>query len=270
MKFKRVLMNTLIASALLSFGVQAEKTAALVLPVVPAATSAPTSAMVVPPGANKAAMESVLKNYQLNIESIALSPLKGMYEVLTDGGVIYANNDASYFVYGQLFETKNNIPVNLTERTLAKRNKAMFDKSILKEDLIVYPAKNEKHVVNVFTDTSCGYCVKLHSEMKDYNALGITVRYIPFPRSGERSANLEQMSAIWCADDKIKAMDLAKAGKFNEKSNKCTDKVLKYMKVGNSMGVSGTPAILLEDGTILSGYMPAKQLISALEAKAAK
>jgi hypothetical protein len=35
--------------------------------------------------------------------------------------------------------------------------------------MIVYPAKNEKHKVTVFTDIDCPYCVKLHRDMKDYN-----------------------------------------------------------------------------------------------------
>ena len=43
--------------------------------------------------------------------------------------------------------------------------------------MIVYKAAQEKHVITVFTDITCGYRHKLHEEMKDYNALGITVRY---------------------------------------------------------------------------------------------
>ena len=250
MRFKRLITNTLIVSALFSFGAQAEK--------------APLSDVK---EANRVAIEAVLKNYQLTVDSIAGSPLTGLYEVVTNGGVIYANQDASYFVYGQLFQTKNNQPLNLTEFALAKRNKVLFDKSVKESDLIVYPAKNEKHVVNVFTDTTCGYCVKLHSEMKAYNDLGITVRYLPFPRSGERSENVGQMSAIWCAKDRIKAMDLAKSGKFDESSKKCTDVILKTMKIGSSMGVNGTPAILLDDGSLLSGYLPPNQLLQVLEKK---
>ena len=45
--------------------------------------------------------------------------------------------------------------------------------------MIVYKAAQEKHVITVFTDITCGYCHKLHEQMKDYNALGITVRYRP-------------------------------------------------------------------------------------------
>ena len=48
--------------------------------------------------------------------------------------------------------------------------------------------------------------------MKDYNALGITVRY-PFPRAGVQSQPEQDMKAIWCAKDRNKAFDDAMNGK---------------------------------------------------------
>lgn len=244
--FKCLMMSAAFASALFSVGAQATKNADF----------------------DKDAIAKVLEKYQLKIANIEASPVNGLFEIVTDGGVVYATPNGEYFIYGQLFHTTETLSVNLTERAQAKRNKALFEQSGVEKELIVYPAKNEKYVVTVFTDTSCGYCKKLHKEMKTYNDLGITVRYLAFPRSGERSPNIAQMSAIWCADDKIKAMDLAKVDKFDKEDKKCTDLVLKHMKLGTAMGVSGTPAILLDDGTILSGYLPAKQLVEVLEKKA--
>ncbi|KXF79699.1 bifunctional protein-disulfide isomerase/oxidoreductase DsbC [Enterovibrio coralii] len=243
MKFKRLLTSVVMASAMLSAGAYAAE------------------------GADKAAIAEVLAKYRLNVESVEKLPLEGMYEVVTNGGVVYTNKDGSYFIYGQLFHTTATESINMTEITQAKRNKKMFDASGVEKELIVYPAKNEKYVVNVFTDTTCGYCMKLHREMQQYNDLGITVRYLAFPRSGERSPNIGEMSAIWCADDKAKAMDLAKARKFEDETEACTDLVRRHMALGSSMGVTGTPAIMLEDGTMLGGYLPADRLLQTLEQK---
>ncbi|USH02007.1 bifunctional protein-disulfide isomerase/oxidoreductase DsbC [Grimontia kaedaensis] len=243
MNFKQLMARTLIASVMLSFGAQAAN------------------------GADKAAIADVLAKYRLNVETIEKAPVEGLYEVVTNGGVVYANKDGSYFIYGQLFHTTPTESINLTEITQAKRNKKLFEEADVEKELIVYPAKDEKYVVNVFTDTTCGYCMKLHSEMKEYNDLGITVRYLAFPRSGERSPNIGQMSAIWCADDKLDAMNLAKARNFDEDSKQCTDLVRRHMALGNAMGVTGTPAIMLEDGTLLGGYLPAKGLLQNLEQK---
>ncbi|PKF51958.1 bifunctional protein-disulfide isomerase/oxidoreductase DsbC [Enterovibrio nigricans] len=243
MKFKRLLSSVVMASAMLSVGAYAAD------------------------GADRGAISEVLTKYRLSVESVEKSPLEGMYEVVTNGGVVYSNKDGSYFIYGQLFHTTDTDSINMTELTQAKRNKKLFESSGVEKELIVYPAKNEKYVVNVFTDTTCGYCMKLHREMKQYNDLGITVRYLAFPRSGERSPNIGEMSAIWCADDKAKAMDLAKAREFNVETDTCTDVVRRHMALGSAMGVTGTPAIMLEDGTMLGGYVPADRLLETLQAK---
>ncbi|MEZ8143704.1 bifunctional protein-disulfide isomerase/oxidoreductase DsbC [Enterovibrio norvegicus FF-33] len=243
MNFKQLLAGVMLSSALFSFGAQAVE------------------------GADKAAISDVLAQYRLNIESIEASPVEGLFEVITNGGVVYANKDGSYFIYGQLFHTNEKESINLTEIAQAKRNKKLFDAAGVEKELIVYPAKNEKHIVNVYTDTTCGYCMKLHREMQDYNDLGITVRYLAFPRSGERSPNMEQMSAIWCADDRAVAMNAAKAGDFNKETDACNDLVRRHMALGTSMGVSGTPAIMLQDGTMLSGYLPAPKLLEVLQQK---
>lgn len=243
MNFKKLMANMLVASAVFSFGAYAAE------------------------GADKDAIVDVLAKYRLNVESIETAPVNGLYEVITDGGIVYTNNDGSYFFYGQLFQTTPTESINLTEITQAKRNKALFDAANVEKELIVFPAKDEKYVVNVFTDTTCGYCAKLHSEMDQYNDLGITVRYLAFPRSGERSPNMEQMSAIWCADDRADAMNKAKSRKFNEESDECLPLVRRHMALGSAMGVTGTPAIMLQDGTMLSGYLPADRLLQVLQQK---
>lgn len=243
MNFKQLMARMLMASAMLSFSAQASE------------------------DADKASIAGVLAKYRLNIETIEKAPIDGLYEVVTNGGVVYSNKDGSYFIYGQLFHTTPTESINLTEIAQAKRNKKLFDEAGVEKELIVYPAKDEKYVVNVFTDTTCGYCMKLHSEMKDYNDLGITVRYLAFPRSGERSPNIGQMSAIWCADDKADAMNKAKTGAFSQEDNACKDIIRRHMALGNAMGVNGTPAILLQDGTLLPGYMPAPQLLQILMQK---
>lgn len=270
--FKRLMMNTLFASAMLSFGAQAQPALISTDLDAPPEKNLASSAVKIPAvksvGFDKDAITKVLQTYQLNISSIEPSPINDLFEVVTDKGVVYATPKGDYFIYGQLFYTSEKGSVNLTERAQAKRNLALFEEADVEKELIIFPAKDEKYVITVFTDTTCGYCKKLHSEMKEYNDLGITIRYLAFPRSGERSPNIGQMSAIWCSVDKVNSMNLAKVDKFDEVSEKCTDVIRRHMKLGEAMGVSGTPAILLKDGTMLSGYMPAKQLLSVLEKNA--
>ena len=64
-------------------------------------------------------------------------------------------------------------------------------------ELISFKSSNEEHVVTVFTDVDCGYCRKLHNEIKEYNKLGITINYAAFPRSCLGSDSFMKMVSAW-------------------------------------------------------------------------
>ena len=215
---------------------------------------------------DEAAIKTKLSGLGLVPASISASPLPGLNEVVTEGGIIYVSDDGSYFLAGHLYQTTAGQPVNLTEQKMAKLNKEKLQG--VEDEMIVYPAKDEKYVVTVFTDTSCGYCRKLHNEMAAYNDAGITIRYLAFPRGGERSRNFAEMSAIWGAKDMAKAMDQAKSGQFDPTGLPLRqDVVRKHYQLGVAMGVNGTPAMVLEDGTLLPGYQPAGMLRKMLDSR---
>lgn len=220
-------------------------------------TFLPFSASAAP---DKASIIDVLEQYRLNVESINPTAIDGLHEVVTDGGVVYANDDASYFIFGSMYRTKDGESVNLTELALAERNERIMERADIADSVITFPAQDEKHVITVFTDTTCGYCVKLHSEMAEYNQRGITVQYLAFPRAGVRAKNFAQMSAIWCADDRQKAMDDAKSQRFSQTSAECDSTIKRHYALGKALGVTGTPAIILEDGRLIGGYLPPAQL----------
>ncbi|UTV27298.1 bifunctional protein-disulfide isomerase/oxidoreductase DsbC [Photobacterium atrarenae] len=215
---------------------------------------------------DQAAIERKLGAIGLTPTSITPSPIAGMNEAVTERGIVYVSDDGGYFLVGHLYDNAAGNPVNLTELKMAKINKDKL--AGMEDEMIIYPAKNEKHVVTVFTDTTCGYCRKLHSEMQAYNDAGITIRYLAFPRGGERSRNFGEMSAIWAAKDPVKAMDAAKGGSFDASGQpQRADLVRKHYELGVAMGVNGTPALILEDGTMLPGYQPASRLSQLLDSR---
>ena len=119
----------------------------------------------------------------------------------------------------------------------------------------------------MFTDTTCPYCHKLHAEVPELNKRGIEVRYVAFPRQGLNSPGDEQLQAVWCSTDKKAAMDKMVDGK-EIKAAKCANPVSKQFALGQSIGVNGTPAIVLADGQVIPGYQPAPQVAKlALGAK---
>ncbi|PKG39221.1 bifunctional protein-disulfide isomerase/oxidoreductase DsbC [Psychromonas sp. Urea-02u-13] len=216
--------------------------------------------------ADKATVENITKKLntlEISVNSINPAVVDGLYEVLTNRGVYYVSKNAQFLVHGNVYDLDNKME-NVTEKSLTvlRQNKL----KAFEKDMIVYKAENEKHVITVFTDTSCGYCQKLHAEMADYNNLGITVRYLAFPRGGLNSNTYNTMVSIWCAEDPKLAMDQAKSRKQID-STSCKNTVKAQYELGQFFGVTGTPALVLEDGSLQPGYLPADRLIKLLEQK---
>nr|WP_315403303.1 bifunctional protein-disulfide isomerase/oxidoreductase DsbC [uncultured Pseudomonas sp.] len=197
---------------------------------------------------------------EIPVDSIAASPVNGLYEVKLKGGrVLYASADGQFLVQGYLFQIQDGKPVNLTEKAervaIAKTINA-----IPASEMVVYPAKGEtKSHITVFTDTTCPYCHKLHAEVPELNKRGIEVRYVAFPRQGLGSSGDQQLQAVWCSTDRKAAMDKMVDGK-EIKAAKCENPVSKQFQMGQAIGVNGTPAIVLEDGQVIPGYQPAPQV----------
>ncbi|MGO3691460.1 thioredoxin fold domain-containing protein [Marinobacter sp.] len=199
----------------------------------------------------------------LKITSVRESQAKGLYEVQSNNGdTIYTTSDGQYLLTGDLLKITPSGIANVTEAAKAGERRSTMD-SYGDEGVISYKASNEKAVISVFTDINCPYCRKLHDEVSQLNDYGITVNYYAFPRSNPRQPSFVKYVSVWCAEDQQSAMDSAKAGK-TVKAATCDNPVLKQSQLGTRVGVTGTPAIVLEDGNIVRGYVPAKNLAEGL------
>jgi thiol:disulfide interchange protein DsbC len=194
------------------------------------------------------------------IESVKASEMKGVYEAVIEGNIFYVSEDGKYLLQGHLIDIK--AKKDLTEAKLSITHKQEMD-AMGENNMIIFKAKIKKYQVSVFTDIDCGYCRKLHSELDQYLAEGITVRYLFFPRAGKGSESYNKAVSVWCADDRNAALTAAKLGK-NIENKQCKNPVDAHMALAEKFGVKGTPMIVTEKGTILPGYVPAKQLAQAL------
>jgi thiol:disulfide interchange protein DsbC len=203
----------------------------------------------------------------LPIEAIAESPMPGVYQVeLAGGRQLYTSADGQFLLQGYLFQIKDGKPVNLTEAA-ESRGVAKLMEAIPASEMVVFAPKQPKTHITVFTDTDCGYCQKLHSEVPELNRLGVEVRYLAFPRQGLDSAAAKELANVWCAKDQKDAMNRAKS-RQSVADAQCDSPVAKQYALGQMIGVSGTPAIVLANGKIIPGYQPAPQLAKiALESK---
>jgi thiol:disulfide interchange protein DsbC len=196
------------------------------------------------------------------------SPIPGMYEMARGTEIAYVSADGKYAIAGDLYEVESS--TNLTEN--ARRNERVKLLAALPESqMVVFSPKDPKYTVSIFTDVDCGYCRKLHSQMADYNRMGIKVRYLFFPRSGPDTESWEKAEQVWCSNDRGQAMTRAKLGEEIKAPKHCANSpIAREYALGQDMGVRGTPAILLDNGEMLPGYLPPQELAQHLKSRGKK
>mgnify|MGYP005844298533 CR=1 FL=1 len=200
---------------------------------------------------------------QIDITGVSKSEAPGLYEVSSsNGGTIFVTADGQYLMTGDMLKVTANGIANLSEeKRLVDRVETL--NSFGHGGLISYPAKGkEKASLAVFTDIDCPYCRKFHGEVPQLNELGISVHYYAFPRSGPNTPSFAKYESVWCSDDQQSAMDAAKQGRSIDRKT-CENPVGEQYRLGQQVGVTGTPAIILENGRIVPGYRPAKQMAEA-------
>ena len=192
---------------------------------------------------------------------IIKAPVDGVYRIEVSGSYAYAYVDGDFVLFGDLYNTKDK--VSLGEDAKNQRMAKLISE-VPESKMIVFGPKNPKRYITVFTDIDCGYCRKLHNEVAELNDAGIQVRYLAFPRSGIGQASYNKYVSVWCSEDQQSALTAAKAGESTSGGTKCDNPIAETYKLGQEVGVRGTPTIIFDDGKVTPGYLPAVALISQL------
>ncbi|MBI4695431.1 MAG: DsbC family protein [Gammaproteobacteria bacterium] len=196
------------------------------------------------------------------VTSVKPAPIAGLYEIMIGPSLLYMTEDGKFIVKGDIFDVaaKHNV-------TMSRRAQARVEgfKSLGPDSMIEFaPASGQaKRTLYVFTDIDCGYCRKLHKDIKTLTDAGIAVRYLAFPRTGLNSESYNKAVAVWCAPDRKQALTDAKNGKTVE-SKECPNPVKDHFRMGEAMGVHGTPAVYLDTGEELGGYIPPGEIVRML------
>ena len=136
--------------------------------------------------------------------------------------------------------------------------------SIGPDTFIVFDSEEPRHTLTVFTDVDCPYCAKFHLEVPELNKLGVRVRYAAWPRTPPGTQSYARSVSVWCAQDQHQAMTDAKAGREIEPAT-CENPVQAHFEAGQRVGVRGTPSMVTEDGEMIGGYVPYRELVQRLE-----
>lgn len=195
----------------------------------------------------------------------ATTPVKGVFQSKVGMDYVYLTADGRYAFTGDLIDLESGR--NLTDEYRAKdalTELAAFSES----DKLIYPAAADRKArLTVFTDTSCPYCRKLHAEVPELQKAGVEVAYVPFPRGGTQGQGYGDMTHVWCAGDRRKAMDAAMQAAPSDKppaTCEAAKSVQQGYRLGSRLGIRGTPALFLPNGRRIDGYIPAKRVLKML------
>lgn len=202
-------------------------------------------------------------------QDVTPMPFNGLYEVVLKDpriDVVYISEDGRYLSQGEVIDLRTR--VNLTQSRLSGLAKEIMSTTTDAEK-IIYKADNEQYVLNVFTDVDCPYCRKLHDDIDALNELGVTMKYLAFPRSGVNTKSFYRSVAIWCADDKEQAMDKAMLQKGNPLVD-CKNPIIDHLILAKKLNVTGTPFMFFENGDHIPGYVKPKELLKEIKRSLAK
>ncbi|RUO77351.1 bifunctional protein-disulfide isomerase/oxidoreductase DsbC [Idiomarina seosinensis] len=204
---------------------------------------------------------SKLEALGIVVDTLEETSIDGLYQITSNQGIFYVSEDGTRLIAGNMFDVTSREPTNLTEQAMADVRREQLKQ--VEDEMIVYPSSKEKYEITVFTDTTCGYCQRLHENLGQYLDKGITVRYLAFPRGGINSKGGKQLQSVWCADDPADALTAVKDGDFVD-SPSCNNPVENHYRMGQAFGVTGTPAMVLPDGRLLPGLRTADALLAEM------
>ncbi len=190
------------------------------------------------------------------------SPVPGWYTIQKGTVIAYVSGDGRFLLQGDLIDLEAQVNLSEIARDESRRNlvAALGD-----DEVISFAPATTKHSVTVFTDIGCTYCRRLHKEIATYLAEGIEVRYVLYPRNGPTSQDWAESQKVWCSPDRNSALTAAKQDRPFETSACDASIIEAHYALGQEVGLSGTPAIVLENGTLIGGYVPADVLAEQLE-----
>jgi thiol:disulfide interchange protein DsbC len=196
----------------------------------------------------------------VKIDSVTKTPYSGLYEVRTNGDIIYTDEGGKYLFVGRVLDIPNGFK-DLTSARMEEVNRIKF--ADLPFDSAVKMVKGDgKRVIAVFEDPNCGYCKKFRQTLHDMDNITVyTFMYnILAPDSATKSKN------IWCSQDRAKAWDdwMLNGKLAPDAPASCSTPNDKVLALGQKLHITGTPTIFFVDGTRAPGAIDNKALESRL------
>ena len=209
------------------------------------------------PSAIEAEMEARLKELypSTRITAVRQSEVTGLFEVIMGRNVAFTDNSGRYFVFGHLFDMREQ--KDLTAQRLSDINRIDFTQLPL-QDAIKTVRGDGSRKLAVFSDPDCPYCKGLEGELAKLE--NVSIYTFLFPLDGLHPEAKGKAERVWCAANPAKAWAaLMTTGKLVESPN-CATPIARINQLATSLGINGTPTIILQDGSLIPGAAPAAEI----------
>ena len=190
------------------------------------------------------------------IDEVSKTPIPGLYELRLGTEILYTDERGDHLIEGHLIETKTR--ADLTTARIDKITAIDFASLPLK-DAIVWKQGSGARKLVVFADPNCGYCKKFEKEMQQVK--DVTVYTFLYPILGGDSP--DKSRDIWCAKDHgVVWRDWMIKGTTPLRSTAPCDTAAlqRNVALGKKFRVTGTPALVFEDGKRVPGAMAPEQV----------
>ncbi len=202
-----------------------------------------------------------------NTVDVKESPIKGVWQIDVEKGgqrgAIYLDCSRKYLI--QLISLDDYL-----KRIQAQQPPAKVDISkIPLGDSITLGSKTAAKKVIVFSDPDCPYCRKLHEIIKQIIAQRPDIAFVeilhPLPMHKDSP---KKVQAILCSKS-VKMLDDAFSGKpVPEPPANCTAAAMeRNIALAHTLNFNGTPTLVRDDGTVLSGFLPEDKLLEWIDKK---
>ena len=185
---------------------------------------------------------------KLHVDSIEPSAVKGIYEVIAGGNVLYFDPSGRNIIFGEVWSASGE---NLTAKA---RDKISTMKYKLFKDNLANAVKigNGKHEVIEIIDPDCPYC----RQMGNYwNKRNDVTRYVFFLPLTMHPNAVSHSNYIMSATKPAAALEEVVSGKYDTvtvPSFTPSPKIAKQAELAAKSGISGTPAYYV-NGSFVNG-----------------
>ena len=193
---------------------------------------------------------------ELPVQQVKKAPMPGWYEVYSSNKIFYVDERADFVLVGSVIDTKTK--QNLTEERIRDLMRVKFD-ALPFEDAIKIVKGDGSRKLAVFEDPDCPFCKQVEANIAQLNNYTLYVFLYPIEQLHADAVN--KSKKVWCAKDRSKAwLDLMLKNQVPQNKGDCANPVARNIDLAAQLRISGTPAVIFEDGRLIPGAIPKEQI----------